>query len=302
MKKPSIWICKRNLNFVFIYVCLLNSKLYITRTQDSLEPQLPNQPYPVGSDRLHATCFWSSCLYSHGPHSSPLSLYSTLLLSSSTSIPFHLSSRTHTYIQPLSQPQLNHTHIYTHVYIYYTHSVVLSWSRFTTQRKMPPWWGKKSSKIKEDQKLKQENKYSSNTIHQSLSRASIDNKNRIFKDSKPRSFDDACLNKGSPRITREINNNHNGGSGSSGFSGFDSDQKAHPLPRPCMSLLGVDQTAGLGSGSASVSSVSSSGSSDDHTQFGIFRLVILFSFICVCICACMYMFVVFSTFWCWVDL
>ncbi|WOG82107.1 hypothetical protein DCAR_0101269 [Daucus carota subsp. sativus] len=130
---------------------------------------------------------------------------------------------------------------------------------------MPTWWpGKKSSKTKEDQK----NKYSNNTIHQSLSK---DNKNRIFKDSKPRSFDDvssAVINKGSPRISKEINKN---GSGSSGFSGFDSDQRAHPLPRPCNSTLGVDQTGGLGSGSASVSSVSSSGSSDDHSQFGIFR-------------------------------
>ncbi|XP_017228865.1 mitogen-activated protein kinase kinase kinase 3 isoform X1 [Daucus carota subsp. sativus] len=129
---------------------------------------------------------------------------------------------------------------------------------------MPTWWpGKKSSKTKEDQK----NKYSNNTIHQSLSK---DNKNRIFKDSKPRSFDDvssAVINKGSPRISKEINKN---GSGSSGFSGFDSDQRAHPLPRPCNSTLGVDQTGGLGSGSASVSSVSSSGSSDDHSQFGIF--------------------------------
>lgn len=144
---------------------------------------------------------------------------------------------------------------------------------------MPTWWpGKKSSKTKEDQK----NKYSNNTIHQSLSK---DNKNRIFKDSKPRSFDDvssAVINKGSPRISKEINKN---GSGSSGFSGFDSDQRAHPLPRPCNSTLGVDQTGGLGSGSASVSSVSSSGSSDDHSQFGIFRLVICFlDFVCVCAC------------------
>ncbi|XP_074335889.1 mitogen-activated protein kinase kinase kinase 3-like isoform X2 [Apium graveolens] len=127
---------------------------------------------------------------------------------------------------------------------------------------MPPWWNKKSSKTKEDQK----NKYSNtNTLHQNLSR---DKKDVFFKDSKPRSFDEVLINKGSPRISKEINKN---GSGSSGFSGFESDQKAHPLPRPCNFSLGVDQTGGLGFGSGSVSSVSSSGSSDDHSQFGIFR-------------------------------
>ncbi|KAL8110539.1 hypothetical protein AgCh_026313 [Apium graveolens] len=126
---------------------------------------------------------------------------------------------------------------------------------------MPPWWNKKSSKTKEDQK----NKYSNtNTLHQNLSR---DKKDVFFKDSKPRSFDEVLINKGSPRISKEINKN---GSGSSGFSGFESDQKAHPLPRPCNFSLGVDQTGGLGFGSGSVSSVSSSGSSDDHSQFGIF--------------------------------
>lgn len=158
---------------------------------------------------------------------------------------------------------------------------------------MPPWWNKKSSKTKEDQK----NKYSNtNTIHQSLNK---DKKDAIFKDSKPRSFDEVFINKGSPRISKEINKN---GSGSSGFSGFDSDQKAHPLPRPCNSSLGVDQTGGLGSGSGSVSSVSSSGSSDDHSQFGIFRLVFLILDFFVCIFVCMYVFVAFSAFWCWVDL
>lgn len=158
---------------------------------------------------------------------------------------------------------------------------------------MPPWWNKKASKTKEDQK----NKYSNtNTLLQSLSK---DKKDAIFKDSKPRSFDEVLINKGSPRISKEINKN---GSGSSGFSGFDSDQKAHPLPRPCNSSLGVDQTGGLGSGSGSVSSVSSSGSSDDHSQFGIFRLVFLILLIFVCIFVCMYVFVAFSAFWCWVDL
>lgn len=161
---------------------------------------------------------------------------------------------------------------------------------------MPPWWNKKSSKTKEDTK----NRYSNNntTIHQSLSKDS--KKDSIFfKDSKPRSFDEVFINKGSPRISKEINKN---GSGSSGFSGFESDQKAHPLPRPCNSSLGLDQTGGLGSGSGSVSSVSSSGSSDDHSQFGIFRLVLDFLHLCLCVYCCMYLFVGFSTFWCWVDL
>lgn len=128
---------------------------------------------------------------------------------------------------------------------------------------MPGWWPKKSSKSKEAQKQEE-----------SLSK-SYERSSRINKDTRPRSFDEV-LNKGSPRISpREIRNG--GGSGSSGFSGFDSDHKALPLPRPSNSSLGIfDQTSGLGSGSGSVSSISSSGSSEDQTQFGIFRLALLY--------------------------
>lgn len=118
---------------------------------------------------------------------------------------------------------------------------------------MPAWWGKKSTKNKEQQsKDKERDKY-----------------------VKPRSFDELLCRK-SPRTSKDFS-----GSGS-GFSGFDSGsslEKAHPLPVPSVSSLGNDH------GSVSVSSTSSSGSSDggtvvntDQAQLDTFRLV-LFDFL-----------------------
>ncbi|KAK4369798.1 hypothetical protein RND71_009273 [Anisodus tanguticus] len=111
---------------------------------------------------------------------------------------------------------------------------------------MPAWWGKKSTKNKENPQskdLKERDKY-----------------------VKPRSFDE-LLSRNSPRSSKEFS-----GSGS-GFSGFDSGsslEKAHPLPMPSVSL-------GNDHGSVSVSSTSSSGSSyggpvnNDQAQLDTFR-------------------------------
>lgn len=129
---------------------------------------------------------------------------------------------------------------------------------------MPGWWPKRSSKSKELQKQEE-----------SLSK-SFEKSSRIGKDTRPRSFDDV-LSTASQRISPRVNKNNGTGSGSSGFLGFDSDHKALPLPRPMSSLGIVDQSSGFGSGSGSVSSVSSSGSSEDQTQFGIFRLALIYS-------------------------
>ncbi|KAM7513809.1 hypothetical protein LguiA_003392 [Lonicera macranthoides] len=126
---------------------------------------------------------------------------------------------------------------------------------------MPAWWGKKSTKIKEDQQQNQ-------LFHQyaqqnNLSKSSIKNDKKRSKD-KPKSFDELTSRKSqnSPRNnSREFI-----ASGSSGFSGFES-ERSHPLPRPSVSSssLGFDHVVGLGSGCVSVSSsISSSGSSDDH--------------------------------------
>lgn len=116
---------------------------------------------------------------------------------------------------------------------------------------MPAWWGKKSTKNKDQQaKAKEREKY-----------------------VKPRSFDELLCRK-SPRTSKDFS-----GSGS-GFSGFDSGsslEKAHPLPVPSVSSLGNDHGVSLGCGSVSVSSTSSSGSSDggavntDQAQLDTFR-------------------------------
>ncbi|KAJ8551580.1 hypothetical protein K7X08_021595 [Anisodus acutangulus] len=111
---------------------------------------------------------------------------------------------------------------------------------------MPTWWGKKSTKNKENPQSK-------------------DHKERD-KYLKPWSFDE-LLCRNSPRSSKDFS-----GSGF-GFSGFDSGsslEKAHPLPMPSVSL-------GNDHGSVSVSSTSSSGSSDggpvnnDQAQLDTFR-------------------------------
>ncbi|WCJ37804.1 mitogen-activated protein kinase kinase kinase 3 [Euphorbia peplus] len=113
------------------------------------------------------------------------------------------------------------------------------------------WWGKKSSKSKEDK----------------LPTAKNDVK-------KKKSLDEFVLGRNSPRVSKDFI------SASSGFSGFDSDsaeKRGLPLPTPDH---GIGGRLGSGSASGSVSSVSSSGSApDDHpipndhltTLFGAFR-------------------------------
>lgn len=158
---------------------------------------------------------------------------------------------------------------------------------------MPSWFGKKSSKHKEENQQSkgihqspQGNNHSSNT-HFGFLKSPAKNDSKRPKD-KPKSFDEV-LTRGSPRLSREFAGAGAGaaapgGGSSSGFSGFDSDgSRCHPLPRPSVSStpsLGNEHGVGLGSGSASVSSESSSGSSEDHPighengQFGAYRLVL----------------------------
>ncbi|CAK9146920.1 unnamed protein product [Ilex paraguariensis] len=133
---------------------------------------------------------------------------------------------------------------------------------------MPGWWGKKSTKNKDQLHQREIQQYPNSNSHNS-SKASIRNDKKRGKDNKPKSFD-GILSRNSPRNSKDFG-------GSSGFSGFDaSSDRGHPLPRPSVSSLGNDHGVGLGSGSVSVSSVSSSGSSDDqahldHGQLGGFR-------------------------------
>ncbi|KAK2998367.1 hypothetical protein RJ639_024118 [Escallonia herrerae] len=129
---------------------------------------------------------------------------------------------------------------------------------------MPAWWGRKSTKNKEESQQQQPH---SSHIYSFTSNKGGSAANKINKrgDQKPnKSFDEVSALVLSRNFRKESVGTSNGGS-SSGFSGFDS-ERGHPLPRPSISStpsLGIDH-AGSGSGSGSVSSVSSSGSSDDH--------------------------------------
>lgn len=141
---------------------------------------------------------------------------------------------------------------------------------------MPAWWGRKSSKQKQETQQTPAQNPDKSPRNGTVSSLRNDVK-RKDKD-KPRSFDESSpgliLSRNSPRSSKDY-----AGGSSGGFSGFDSDRGV-PLPRPSVSDHGV----GLGSGSVSVSSVSSSGSSDDHVvaadpaQLGGFRLVKLIFF------------------------
>ncbi|KAA8531072.1 hypothetical protein F0562_005781 [Nyssa sinensis] len=148
---------------------------------------------------------------------------------------------------------------------------------------MPAWWGRKSTKNKDQQQQQQleQTQQSPHGNNHNSSKSSIKNDKKNGKD-KPKSFDEVSgmvLSRNSPRNSKDFTSaGGSGSSGSSAFSGFDSD-RGHPLPRPSISStpsLGIDHAVGLGSGSVSVSSVSSSGSSDDHNnldhgQLGVYR-------------------------------
>ncbi|XP_065873733.1 mitogen-activated protein kinase kinase kinase 3 [Euphorbia lathyris] len=115
---------------------------------------------------------------------------------------------------------------------------------------MPAWWGKKSSKNKDDK----------HQLHNSPTA-----KNDLNKKTTTKTFDDFVLARNSPRVSKDF------ACASSGFSGFDSDsaeKRGLPLPTPSGSASdhGIGGVGfGSGSASGSVSSVSSSGSSaEDH--------------------------------------
>ncbi|KAL6993013.1 mitogen-activated protein kinase kinase kinase [Sarracenia purpurea var. burkii] len=151
---------------------------------------------------------------------------------------------------------------------------------------MPAWWGRKSTKAKEQQQHQQEVQKLEQSHHgnkHELIKSSVKNDKKRAKD-EPRGFDEVLVvYRNSPRKSKDFGGGGGGtgGSGSSAFSGFDS-ERGHPLPRPAAGStpsLGNDHGTGPGpgSGSASVSSVSSSGSSDDHAhndhgQFGVCRV------------------------------
>ena len=126
---------------------------------------------------------------------------------------------------------------------------------------MPAWWGKKSSKNKEESPQNQ------SPLGTTIGFLKYKNNN-----SNPKSLDDGgghfFTTRNSPRASKDFGFVGGGsGGGSSGFSGFDSDsgeKRGIPLPRPSFSSMQNDHVVGLGSGSPSVSSVSSSGSSEDN--------------------------------------
>ncbi|GLT25130.1 hypothetical protein SLA2020_002810 [Shorea laevis] len=123
---------------------------------------------------------------------------------------------------------------------------------------MPAWWGRKSSKNKEETQ-------SPHGDHGKFIKFSGKSKtDGIRKGDKesPRSVDEGIITRNSPRGSWDF-----GVGGSSGFLGFDSDsaeKRGHPLPRPSVSSMQSDHGIGPGSASVSVSSVSSSGSSEDN--------------------------------------
>ncbi|XP_062096542.1 mitogen-activated protein kinase kinase kinase 3 [Humulus lupulus] len=151
---------------------------------------------------------------------------------------------------------------------------------------MPAWWGRKSTKHKDETQNQPTQHSPQGTNHFGFLKSPVRNDAKRTKD-KPKSFDEV-LTRVSPRLSREFPAAATPVSPppppcgpSSGFSGFDSDgSRCHPLPRPSISSmpsLGNDQGNGLGFGSGSVSSVSSNGSSEDHPiglengQLGFYR-------------------------------
>ncbi|KAF7834152.1 mitogen-activated protein kinase kinase kinase 3 [Senna tora] len=147
---------------------------------------------------------------------------------------------------------------------------------------MPAWWGRKSSKNKEEQRPQQPQQQQlpqqepHGVLQFNFIKSPIRNNGAARKGKeKPKSFDEvsaAMLSRGSPRASRDYTSASGVGGSSSGFSCFDSDgaeRKGLPLPRPSVSSpqrFGNDQGDGDGLGSASISgsSVSSTGSFDDH--------------------------------------
>ncbi|KAI5672455.1 hypothetical protein M9H77_12819 [Catharanthus roseus] len=149
---------------------------------------------------------------------------------------------------------------------------------------MPAWWGKKSTKNKD-----QDSNSPKSSSSKSNGASSIKNEKKrgegktrdglSYNSNKPKSFEEisgGIFSRNSPRKSQDFSG---GGGGSSGFSGFDSSSsldRVYPLPRP--SVSSSDHFHGgaavLGSGSVSVSSsVSSSGSSDENSHIDQGQLV-----------------------------
>ena len=126
---------------------------------------------------------------------------------------------------------------------------------------MPAWWGRKSSKHKEEHNQSPQGNSKNSQFGFLKSPAKNDSR-------RPKSFDEVQT-RGSPRLSRDFASaaptaasSSPAGRSSSGFTGFGLDEsRCHPLPRP-----GNDHGGGLVSGWASGSSVSSSvSSSEDQT-------------------------------------
>ncbi|KAK9062618.1 hypothetical protein SSX86_019806 [Deinandra increscens subsp. villosa] len=152
------------------------------------------------------------------------------------------------------------------------------------EKNMPAWFGRKSTKDKDNHHQTHRNPYQSQTptptppqdnpfsatnYHPSSARKNNDG------DRKPKSsFDDGFLARGgSPRVSRDYSpssasSTPSAGAGSgthgSGFSGFDSDRIAHPLPQPSISpttsLPSISPTTSL----PSISPTTSIGVADHH--------------------------------------
>lgn len=146
---------------------------------------------------------------------------------------------------------------------------------------MPTWWGRKSSKNKEEQRPQQRPQPEPHGgLQFNFIKSPIRNVAKRGKD-KPKSFDEVSammLSRSSPRASKDFTPIGAAGVGgsSSGLSCCDS---GHPLPPPSVSSpqsFRNDHGDGDGSGSASISgsSVSSTGSYDDHpiSQFDGIRL------------------------------
>lgn len=142
---------------------------------------------------------------------------------------------------------------------------------------MPTWWGKKSSKSKEQ--VPEDEPRAAGVLHFNFIKSPI---RKQLKGERPKSFDDAAAAAAriSPRASRDLS--------SSAAACCNSDvgeKRGVPLPRPSVSStqsFGTDQAIVFGSASLSGSSVSSSGSCDDqppcHSQSPVnpSRFVMLF--------------------------
>ncbi|TKY73834.1 Mitogen-activated protein kinase kinase kinase YODA [Spatholobus suberectus] len=123
---------------------------------------------------------------------------------------------------------------------------------------MPTWWGRKSSKSKEQEE--QQPHGAACVLPFNFIKSNSAAKPKKGRPDKPKSFDDAVRN--SPRASRDFT--------SSAADSDAAEKRGLPLPRPSVSStqsFGNDQALAFGSASVSGSSVSSSGSYDDHPTY-----------------------------------